>query len=153
MIRNNREKMYNPRNGDVIRFRLNENIFGTGWRAQRDFKNGDIVLKFSESDYFDALQLEASEQHTETSYKSMVEEFINQPRPSKGNMVRNDLTKTDLIDEDLDDILFELGFIKKEWYDIQEYPVVVLYEEREGDDFHLEMRLDSPFSLYLEKHY
>lgn len=85
----------------------------------------------------------------------IINEFIHQPRPTEGNMVRYDLTKTDLTDEDLDDILKKLGFIAKEWRNYQNdvYPVVILYEEREGDDFHLEMRLENPFSLYLEKYY
>lgn len=129
-----------------------------GFENVLTFENIETLITHLGREILDTFfDVEDEEFMTEESYPpDEVEEvidFIKQPRPTQGNMVRNDLTKSNLTDEDLDDILSKLGFIKKEWHENKDYPIVILYEEREGDDFHLEMRLKNPFSLYLEKYY
>lgn len=86
------------------------------------------------------------------SLTAKIDEFISQPQPSEGTMVQMDLSGTVLNDETLDDILVAKGFVRKEGK-YGDYPMTLLYEEREGDIFHFEVYMDSPFSIYLQKHF
>ncbi len=60
-FRPDRVKMTAPIDGDIIRFRVGDNIPGSAWRTSRDKNTGEIVLRYSADDEYETRMLELFE--------------------------------------------------------------------------------------------